>query len=349
MDAGATGPWSRQSNMPPQPLAVEFHPSAFPQALQERLAGSLRSGVLPPRFLYESPAQAARWLAYHQAWSPSRKEGGVIELYRHAFRAAAKAMPSQALVYAGLGCGGGQKDREALAELLVSRGAIGGSVHYVPLDVSPSLVLESALAVRARWPALPRHPLVADLTADPNLRDWRAGHGLDGIPTLFSAFGLLPNMEPERFTAWLASLLDPGDRLLVSANLSPAGFAADRERILRQYDNAEARAWYGGALREIGVEAGHGVPIVEAENLSGDGSFWCVVVHATPRERVTFHLPDTSAIHEAGTRLRIFHSNRFTFEAARSLLERAGLAVAEAWQDGTGEEGVFLCGRERGE
>ena len=121
-----------------------------------------------------------------------------------------------------------------------------------------------------------------------------------------------------------------------------------RERIRRQYDNPEALAWYEGALRELGIGRDQAVAAVETENLSADGSFWRVNVHAALREPVTIELPGTTIRYDAGMRLRLFHSNRFTFDAAQALLGRAGLVVLQGWRDESGEEGVFLCGPRNG-
>ena len=58
-------------------LAIDFHDSQWPDAVAERLVADLREGQIPGRFLYDSPAQSARWLAYHEAWSPARTDSDV--------------------------------------------------------------------------------------------------------------------------------------------------------------------------------------------------------------------------------------------------------------------------------
>ena len=202
--------------------------------------------------LYRSPAQAERWLAYHRAYSPSRADGAVRALYGEAFAEAARRYAGQPLRYVSLGCGGGVKDRQFLEARLEARLEVplehrmAGSAPtpadpleeprrtaYLPLDASPALVMEAALEVRGAFPELPIHPLVADLSAEPGLAGWLGGTGLrDGASTLATCFGMLPNLDPETFPVYLFRLLAAGDRLLVSANLSPSGYAADRRTIL---------------------------------------------------------------------------------------------------------------------
>ena len=54
------------------PVTLTFHDSQYPARVAEQLRQGLRAKKLPGKFLYESPAQAQRWLAYHQAYAPSR-------------------------------------------------------------------------------------------------------------------------------------------------------------------------------------------------------------------------------------------------------------------------------------
>ena len=56
------------------PVTLTLHDSQYPARTAEQLCQGLYARKLPGKFLYESPAQAQRWLAYHQAYSPSRTE-----------------------------------------------------------------------------------------------------------------------------------------------------------------------------------------------------------------------------------------------------------------------------------
>ena len=70
------------------PVTLTVHDSQYPDRVAEQLRRSLRTRQLPGKFLYDSPAQAQRWLAYHQAYTPSRTEPALLHLYQQAFQAA---------------------------------------------------------------------------------------------------------------------------------------------------------------------------------------------------------------------------------------------------------------------
>lgn len=294
---------------------VHFHDTQSPARVRERTIAGLRAGRLPARLLYDSPAQTARYLAYHRAWSPSAR--GLAALYDEAYRAGIRAAPA-GFEWVGLGAGAGVKDARFLA--------LAGPRPALISDTSPSLLLE----------ALERVPtaraLCVDLTERPE-RDLFAGEA----PVVFGAFGLLPNLGHETLLPYLASLLREEDLLLLSANLSPARMAT--ELILPQYDNREARAWYAGALAELGVDA----PVeVTGRALSDDGSIWQV--------EVTARLPGPLSVWDATVevdRVELFRSERFTPEALPDLFDRFGLTTAHADVDASREEGVYLLRRRR--
>jgi uncharacterized SAM-dependent methyltransferase len=311
---------------------------------------ALRAGFLPPAFLYDSHAQAERWLAYHRAWSPSRRDPEVRALYGQAFTGAAGELAGGVPRLIGLGCGDGQKDAEAIAALLARAAPAhpartAAALHYVPIDASAPLVGEAALMLRARFPGIAIHPLAADLSAEPELLTWIDAESGPVGASLLTCFGMLPNLDVACFARYVAGLLAPRDRLLISANLSPGGYAADRDRVLPQYDNAEARDWYTGALAELGLEKADTHLTINAEAEAEDGSAWRIAVEALTRPGLALGLFGESVTLPAEGRLRLFSSRRFTAAAARALLERAGLAVWETWIDRTGEEGIFLCMR----
>ena len=326
-------------------------PGRSPEQSRAAELALLRDGRVPGRLLYQSPAQSARWLAYHLAWSPSRTDPALRALYRAAARQAARRIGAGARMLVGLGCGGGSKDAEALESLALqaSSGAASPAapLHYVPVDGSPELTRTAAEAAVARVAGLSVHPLVADLSAYPALPAW-----LDTLPPgpcarLFTCYGMLPNTELGAFPRWLAGLPRPGDRLLVSANLSPGGFAAEREAIRAQYDNPPARRWYAGCLEELGLPGGAYELTVTARELEepacAPGSAWQIEVRAEMSRPTALSWRGETIPFAAGESLAVFHSHRFTADAAQSLLATAGLSVEDRWIHATGEEGIFLC------
>src|SRR5438132_1369581 len=124
------------------------------------------------RFLTAPPAQAQRWLAYHQAYSPSRTEPALLTLYQQALQAALQALSPNVLHYVSLGCGGGTKDALFLQQA-VSRCP---TLLFTPMDTSVALVVETMLRNQSTLPGLPTAPLVVDLEAEPVLTPWLSQH-----------------------------------------------------------------------------------------------------------------------------------------------------------------------------
>lgn len=292
---------------------VRFHASQYPPRVRERTLAALRAGTLPARFLYDSPAQAARYLAYHRAWSPSAF--GLVELYDAAYRAAVERAPS-GFEWVGLGAGSGAKDARFLT--------IAGARPSLLSDTSPSLLLE----------ALEQVPGADALCVDLTERPARAVFTGDA-PVVFGAFGLLPNLGHRLLLPYLASLLRKDDLLLLSANLSPEPMAT--ELILPQYDNPEARAWYAGATAALGATA----PVqVAARPVLEDGSIW--QIEATADIYAPLSAWDATVEVE---RLEVFRSERFTPEALLDLFEEHELEVVAAFVDERREEGIYVLHR----
>src|SRR5207249_10386964 len=89
---------------------VSIHSTQFPDEVRRALVESLRSRKINHKFLYDSLKQTRKWLALHQAYSPSRADTDCVACYDRGFTAAAKKIEGSAVHLIGLGCGGGQKD-----------------------------------------------------------------------------------------------------------------------------------------------------------------------------------------------------------------------------------------------
>src|ERR1041385_3019293 len=93
---------------------VTIHASQFPEAVRRHLIQSLRARAVNHKFHYDSVKQTQKWLALHQAFSPSRNDADCAAIYDRSFQAAVKPIKSKAAHLIGLGCGGGQKDSRLL-------------------------------------------------------------------------------------------------------------------------------------------------------------------------------------------------------------------------------------------
>ena len=169
-----------------------------------------------------------------------------------------------------IGCGGGQKD----ARWLKAVANAGRAAPRVTLtDTSAALVITADRAVRAAG-ATDVDRVVLDLVATPN----REAYGATNTPVIWSCLGILPNFEHTVLLPYLAKLLAPEDLLIVSANLSPRprtpATEASLQSIVAQYDNPHARAWYDGALLELGLPLSALDRRMHTAAVDADGHVW---------------------------------------------------------------------------
>ena len=321
---------------------VAIHSSQFPEKVRHDLLESLRARAVNHKFHYDSVKQTQKWLALHQAHSPSRNDADAARIYDRAFAAAAERIDSKEVHVIGLGCGGGQKDARLL-RLLKERGR---QIYYTPCDVSTAMVLVARQAASGVLREDRCFPLVCDLAdADdlPGIFHQRVTEHGKRITTFF---GMIPNFEPDMILPKLASLVGAEDWLLFSANLAPGpDYQAGTERILPQYDNALTRDWLLAFLFDLGVEAGDGELRFAIEDVNGLKRI-VARFHFNRSRKVA--VEDEQFEFRAGESIRLFFSYRYTPERVRTLLARHGLHVLDQWITKSEEEGVFLC-RRRGD
>lgn len=316
---------------------VAIHASQFPAEVRQDLLESLRTRAVNHKFHYDSVKQTQKWLALHQAYSPSRNDADCTATYDRAFEAAAAGLKAATIHLIGLGCGGGQKDTRLL-ELLKRQKK---DVSYTPCDVSTAMVLtarQTALAVLAGNDCF---PLVCDLLRADDLPAAFAGRR----PALITFFGMIPNFEPEIILPKLAGLIDHHDTLLFSANLAPGpDYDSGVRNILPQYDNTLTRDWLMTFLFDLGVESRDGKLHFTVEELNGLKRVAAYFEFARAR---TIPVEDQRFDFQPIDRIRLFFSYRYTPTLMREVLAKHSLAVVDQWITKSEEEGVFLCRRNR--
>jgi len=319
---------------------VAVHSSQFPENVQRDLLQSLRERRVDPKFHYASYKQSQKWLALHEAWSPSRIDADCAALYDRSFRTAADALNSSQAHLIGLGCGGGQKD----ARLLNSLAGQGREVSYTPCDISLALVLTAARAAETAVPGIRAQPLVCDLAGAvdlPQVFDQQEGASQVRLLTFF---GMIPNFEPEIIMPRLAALVRSGDLLLFSANLAPGrDYAAGVQHVLPGYDNPQTCDWLLTFLHDLGVEPGDGLVQFFIED-SKSGFKRIVADYCFSKQRALPVYGERFEFRE-GDKIRLFFSYRYTTDRIASLLSVHKLSILEQWIIPSGEEGIFLCGR----
>jgi len=314
---------------------ITIHASQFPENVRRDLLASLRTRRVNHKFHYGSIKQTQKWLALHQAYSPTRNDADCRVIYEKSFAAAAAQIKSRRIHVIGLGCGGGQKDTRLLKWLK----HCGKEVFYTPCDVSVAMVLTARQAALAVVPEGNCFPFVCDLATADDLRKFLVTRP----PSLITFFGMIPNFEPRQILPKLASLVRPGEFLLFSANLAPGkDYAAGMKKILPQYDNPLTRDWLMTCLLDPGVERNDGKLLFKIEDNKTAGLKRIVAEFRFTRarqievENEVFNFP-------VGESVRLFFSYRYTPERVRAVLNRHGLNVCQQWITKSEEEGVFLC------
>jgi uncharacterized SAM-dependent methyltransferase len=323
-------------------VSVTIHNSQFPEKVRRDLLESLRARRINHKFHYDSVKQTQRWLALHQACSPSRTDPACAAVYDRSFAAAWPHLQARKTHVIGLGCGGGQKD----TRLLMSLKSRDTEVFYTPCDVSVAMVLvarQTALAAVAEENCF---PVVCDLATADDLPDLFASSHAPGAPRLLTFFGMIPNFEPAVILPRINTLLRSEDALLCSANLAPGNdYASGLMTVMPQYDNEPTREWLMTFLLDLGVARDDGAVRFGVEDDPAGSGLKCVAADfhfLRPRElqvhgeHFEFH---------PGESIRLFYSYRYTPELVRSILPGYGLHVLDQWLVPSGEEGVFLCQR----
>ena len=319
---------------------VVIHQSQFPENVRRDLLESLRTRRVNHKFHYDSIKQTNKWLALHQAYSPSRNDPDCVATYDRSFAEAAKVIRAARVFVLGLGCGGGQKDTRLLRRVF----SAGKEVMYQPLDVSAAMVL---VARQTASTVVSQHkcwPFVCDLVTTEDLTGELGTRHFFHSTRLVTFFGMIPNFEPSEILTKLALLVRPDDWLLFSANLAPgADYDLGVQSVLRQYDNELTREWLLTFLFDLGVECADGELRFEIEEQAGlkriVGRFYFGCSRTVEIEGESFEF-------KTGDTIQLFFSYRYTMELVREQLQRHQLAICNSWVTQSGEEGVFLCRRQ---
>jgi L-histidine Nalpha-methyltransferase len=321
---------------------VAIHSSQFPENVRRDLLTSLRDRRVNHKFLYDSVKQTQKWLALHQAYSPSRNDVDCAATYYRGFEVAAARMGAAPVHVIGLGCGGGQKD----ACLLKLLQAGGRQVSYTPCDVSTAMVLVARQIALEFVPEEHCFPLVCDLASAEDTPGVLTANSPVETSRLITFFGMIPNFEPEIILPKLAALVRPQDWLLFSANLAPGDdYPSGVRRVLPQYDNPPTRDWLMTFLLDLGVERSDGELRFEIKADPAGGDLQRIMASFQFNRGRRIQIESDEVAFNQGDALRLFFSYRYAPTMVSRLLHRHGLEVSEQWITRSEEEGVFLVKR----
>ncbi len=263
-------------------------------------------------------------------------------MYEGLFEELATTIGAVPVELVGLGCGGGQKDGMLASALL----AAGASVSYCACDASPGLVLTASSTLERVVPDVLVTRLVADLVEAVDLdRFWKEG-ATEKRLRIFSCLGIVPNVSPAALADNIVSWMDPGDWLVMSANLYVADDPQhDLAAILSQYDNPLTRRWLSTLLDDVGLEGGPSALDFSIENDEDPSAPARVQALLRMKRDHALTLDGEAHRFAAGEAIRVFYSNRFTRSDFEAYLQSNGLTPAGAATLDSGEEGAWICVR----
>jgi dimethylhistidine N-methyltransferase len=240
-----------------------------------------------------------------------------------------------------LGSGSARKTRLVIEAFLRRHGRL----RYVPVDVSRSMLEESARGLLADYPRLEILAIAAE---------YRRGlQRLRGEPDtaklllwLGSSIGNFTSTEAERFLASVAAGMGPADRLVVGADLRK-----DRRVLLDAYDDrAGVTARFNKNIlvrmnRELGANFDLSAFRHEARWNPEHGSVEMHLVSTRP-QRVSIPALDLVVAFAEGEGIHTESSHKYTKAQIENLGRRAGLALHTSWTDRAGRFVVVLLGRD---
>ncbi|HZC94436.1 MAG TPA: L-histidine N(alpha)-methyltransferase [Mycobacterium sp.] len=309
--------------------------SAYEALCRDVLVGLQSSPKsLPPKWFYDSVGsdlfdQITRLPEYY----PTRAEAEILRA-----RSAEIASVTGADTLVELGSGTSEKTR-TLLDALHHGGALR---RFVPFDVDASMLSAASTAVQHEYPGIEIAAVCGDF--EEHLSEIPGG-GRRLFVFLGSTIGNLTRGPRAEFLAALASVLWPGDSLLLGTDL-----VKDVGRLVRAYDDA------------AGVTARFNRNVLAVVNRELDADFdvdafrhvarWNsdeermeMSLLAERAQRVRIAALDLTVEFAAGEQLHTEVSCKFRAEGVAAELAAAGLRRTQWWTDAAGDFGLSLSAK----
>ncbi|MGB9308075.1 MAG: L-histidine N(alpha)-methyltransferase [Mycobacterium sp.] len=287
---------------------------------------------LPPKWFYDSVGsdlfdQITRLPEYY----PTRAEAEILRA-----RSAEIATASTADTLVELGAGTSEKTRRLL-DALRDRGSLRG---FVPFDVDAGMLSATAKAIQREYPGVEIRAVCGDF--EEHLTEIPSG-GRRLFVFLGSTIGNLTPEPRAEFLASLASLMRPGDSLLLGTDL-----VKDTERLVRAYDDAAGvtAEFNRNVLAVINRELDADFDVEEYRHVARWNSeeerieMW---LRAGSDQRVRVGALDLAVDFAAGEEMLTEVSCKFRPDGVGAELAGAGLRRIRWWTDGAGDFGLSLA------
>jgi len=294
------------------------------------LAGTPKS--LPPKWFYDARgSELFERITELPEYYPTRAEREILRA-----RSADVAEITRAATLVELGSGSSEKTRLLLSALHEA----GTLREFVPLDVSPVALRESATAIANDYPDLRVHGVVGDFTAH---LDLLPGAGPRVVAFLGGTIGNLLPGERAKFLAGVRDVLAPGEWLLLGTDL-----VKEPDVLVRAYDDAAGvtAEFNRNVLRVLNRELDADFDVEAFEHVAAwDAEHnWIEMRLRAGRDMlVRLSALGVEARFAAGEELRTEVSAKFRQDGVREDLLGAGFELAHWWTDTAGRFGVSLA------
>jgi L-histidine Nalpha-methyltransferase len=299
-----------------------------------RLGLTAKPKELPPKYFYdERGSQLFERITELDEYYPTRAEREILE--RRSGEIVTAAGEPGTLVE--LGSGSAAKTRHLLSAMREA----GCLATYVPVDISEEITRETADSLIEEYPGLAVRGLVCDFEHDLE----RMPNGGGGRLVAFLG-GTIGNLYPDArrdFLARVAALLEPGDRVLLGADLvKPA------DRLEAAYDDAEGvtAEFNKNVLRVLNRELGGDFDLDAFEHVArydAEAARMDIRLRSLADQVVRLEDLDLTVRFAAGEEMRTEISSKFTRERLEAVYREAGLKPDGWFTDGAGDYALSLA------
>jgi len=311
-------------------LAADSAYQALRRDVLDGLATSPKS--LPPKWFYDSVGsdlfdQITRLPEYY----PTRAEAEILRA-----RSAEIASVAGADTLVELGSGTSEKTRTLLQAL-----DDGGTLRrFVPFDVDASMLSAAATAIQREYPDIEIAAVCGDF--EEHLSEIPDG-GRRLFVFLGSTIGNLTADPRAEFLAALASVMRPGDSLLLGTDL-----VKDTGRLVAAYDDAAGvtAQFNRNVLAVINRELDADFDVDAYRHVArwnADDERMEMWLRAQSAQRVRIAALDLTVEFAAGEEILTEVSCKFRADAVADELARAGLRPTRWWTDNAGDFGLSLA------
>ena len=314
------------------PVVHEYlEPGSLAEALRRDVLAGLadRPRSIPPKWFYdERGSELFDQITRLDEYYPTRAERSIL-----ATHAAAIVELSGASMLVELGSGTADKTRVILDELM----ARCDRPTYVPFDVSPEFLRDSAVELAHEYPGLAVEGVVGDLD-----------HHLDRLPggsTRLVAFlgGTVGNYHPgprAELLADIAAAMEPGDHFLLGTDL-----VKSPDRLVAAYDDAlgVTADFNRNVLRVVNRELDADFDLARFTHRARyDRSTQRVEMHLVSQGAQRVSLDDREIVFDPGESIHTESAYKYTPGGFRELAAMAGFRPWREWLDPEELFAVFL-------